>query len=90
MGWPALFVKAITILNSLTASPEWSLVLNGRLLMIFADSLDPDQAQQKVGPDLDLSCLTLWVLFLKKKMKIVMLKNICRQQKNKNKIPSML
>ena len=29
------------------------------LLTIFANSLDPDQAQQCVGPDLDPSCLTL-------------------------------
>ena len=27
-----------------------------RLLMIFANSLDPDQARQNVGPDLDPSC----------------------------------
>ena len=28
-----------------------------RLLITFANSLDPDQDQQNVGPDLDLSCL---------------------------------
>ena len=27
--------------------------------MIFANRLDPDQAQQNVGPDLDPICLTL-------------------------------
>ena len=27
------------------------------LLIIFADSLDPDQAQQNFGPDLDPNCL---------------------------------
>ena len=27
--------------------------------VIFANSLDPDQAQQNVGPDLDPNCLTL-------------------------------
>ena len=32
--------------------------------MTFANSLDPDQAQQNVGPDLDPNCLTLMV-FLK-------------------------
>ena len=26
----------------------------------IANSLDPDQAQQNVGPDLDPDCLTLW------------------------------
>ena len=31
-----------------------------RLLIIFANSLDPDQARQNVGPDLDPNCLTLW------------------------------
>ena len=28
------------------------------LLMTFANSLKPDQAQQNVGPDLDPNCLT--------------------------------
>ena len=31
--------------------------------MAFASSLDPDQARQNVGPDLDPNCLTL-MLFL--------------------------
>ena len=31
-----------------------------RLLMIFANSLDPDHARQNFGPDLDPNCLTLW------------------------------
>ena len=30
-----------------------------RLLIFFANSLDPDQARQNVGPDLDPICLTL-------------------------------
>ena len=30
------------------------------LLIIFTNSLDPDQARQNVGPDLDPNCLTLW------------------------------
>ena len=30
------------------------------LLITFANSLDPDQDQQNVGPDLDPNCLTLW------------------------------
>ena len=37
-------------------------VLSCRLLITFANSLDPDQAQQFVGPDLDRNCLTLQVL----------------------------
>ena len=31
-----------------------------RLLITFANSLDPDQDQQNVGPDLGPNCLTLW------------------------------
>ena len=30
-----------------------------RLLITFADSLDPDQARHFVGPDLDPNCSTL-------------------------------
>ena len=30
------------------------------LLITFANSLDPDQARQNVGPDLDPNCLTPW------------------------------
>ena len=30
------------------------------LLMTFANSLDPDQARQNVGPDLDPNWLTIW------------------------------
>ena len=29
------------------------------LLMIFSNSLDPDQGRQNIGPDLDANCLTL-------------------------------
>ena len=34
-----------------------------RLLVVFANSLDPDQDQQNVSPDLDPNCLTLWQCF---------------------------
>ena len=30
-----------------------------RLMLIFANSLDPDQALQDIGPDLDPNCLLL-------------------------------
>ena len=33
--------------------------LGGRLLLIFANGLYPDQARQNVGPDLDPNSLTL-------------------------------
>ena len=45
--------------NSLPASGDFC-----RLLLIFANSFDPDQDRQDVGPDLDPNCLTLTV-FLK-------------------------
>ena len=32
------------------------------LLITFANSLDPDQARQNVGPDLDPNCYNLMVL----------------------------
>ena len=32
-----------------------------RPLITFANSMDPDQARQNVGPDLDPNCLTLMV-----------------------------
>ena len=34
-------------------------LLKRRLLIVFAYSLDPDQARQNVGPDLDPTSLTL-------------------------------
>ena len=36
-----------------------------RLLITFANSLDPDQAQQNVGPDLDPNCFDTLMVFLK-------------------------
>ena len=32
------------------------------MLLIFSYSLNPDQARQNIGPDLDLKCFTLHVL----------------------------
>ena len=42
------------ILNSCLASGDFC-----RLLITFANMLDPDQNRQNVGLDLDPSCLTL-------------------------------
>ena len=42
------------VLNSSLASGDFY-----RLLITFANSLDPDQDRQNVGPDLDPNCLTL-------------------------------
>ena len=41
------------VFNSLLARADFCC-----LLITFANSLDPDQAQQNVGPDLDPNCLT--------------------------------
>ena len=46
-------VLASSVFNSLPASGDFC-----HLLIIFANSLDPDQARQNVGPDLDPNCLT--------------------------------
>ena len=43
------------VLNSLPARGDFCC-----LLITFANSLDPDQVQLNVGPDLDPSCLTHW------------------------------
>ena len=50
------------------------------MLTTFASSLDPDQAPQNVGPDLDPNCLTL-ILFLKELLENVNFKKNSRQQK---------
>ena len=44
--------------------PTLTLVYQCCLHITFANSLDPDHAQQNVGPDLDPNCLTL-MSFLK-------------------------
>ena len=48
-----LFIIA-SKLNSFLASGEFC-----SMLMIFENSLDPDQDLHSVGPDLDPNCLTL-------------------------------
>ena len=45
----------LKVFNSFPASGDFCC-----LLTTFANSLDPDQAWQNVGPDLDPNCLTLW------------------------------
>ena len=51
------------------------------LLLIFANSLDPDQAQQNVGPDLDPNCLTL-IAFLKEIFEKANFKKKSEEDKN--------
>ena len=45
--------KSCSVFNSLPASNNFC-----HLLKTFANSSDPDQARQNVGPDLDPNCLT--------------------------------
>ena len=45
--------RSCSVFNSLPASGNFY-----HLLITFANSLDPDQARQNVGPDLDPNCLT--------------------------------
>ena len=58
------------------------------LNVIFANSLDPDQARQNVGPDLDPNCLTLrWY-----SLKIYLTNNFrkkCTDDKKHAKLPSI-
>ena len=49
--------------------------------MTIANSLDPAQARQNVGPDLDLTCLTLGWYSRKYFSKKLILKQISRRQK---------
>ena len=45
--------RSCSVFNSLSASGNFF-----HLLVIFANSLDPDQVRQNVGPDLGPICLT--------------------------------
>ena len=56
-----------------------------RLLITFANSLDPDQDQQNVVPDLDPICLCR-THFLKK---LILKKKVSRRQGKHEKLPSM-
>ena len=47
---------------------------------LYANSLDPDQDRQNVGPDLNLNCLALKV-FLEKKIKKLILKTTTKHEK---------
>ena len=51
MGSICLFCK---IINSVLSGDFYG------LLITFANSLDPDQDRQSVGPDLNPKCLSLW------------------------------
>ena len=57
--------------------------------MNFAISLEPDQAHQNVGSDLDLSCFDTVMVFLKDFLTKFILEKISRQSKMHAKLPSM-
>ena len=48
-----VLARSCSLFISLPASGDFC-----HLLITFANSLDPDQARQNVGPDLDPNCLT--------------------------------
>ena len=52
--------------------------------MIFVNSLEPDQARQNVGPDLDPRCLTLKEFFVNFENK-----SADQAKKKQKKLPSM-
>ena len=51
------------------------------LLISFANSLDPDQDRQYVGPDQDPNCLNALIVFLKDIFKKLILKNSADEKK---------
>ena len=55
--------------------------LNGRLLIIFANSLNPDQAQQNVGPDLNWKLYNTLMVCMKEIFQKVDIQKNSRQQK---------
>ena len=61
----AEIAQGVVKLSSFAASGDFC-----PLLITFAYSLDPDQARQDIGPDLEPNCLTLlwysWKIVLKK------------------------
>ena len=65
----------------------WILLYFYRLLITFANSLDPERARQNVGPDLDLFDDPLMV-FLKDFFEKVNLKKIPRQQESMQNYPT--
>ena len=56
----------IAVILLIITSGNWSLfVYKCRLLITFANSLDPDQVRQNVGPDLDPNCSDTLMVFQK-------------------------
>ena len=60
-----VYVVHVKISTSAFFVNSFPLVTNFyHLLKSFANSLDPDQAHQNVGPDLDPNCLTLMIFLI--------------------------
>ena len=66
----ATYDICVSLFNSFPASGDFC-----RLLIIFANSFDPDQDRQDVGPDLDPNCLTLTVFLKDFFLKIILKKS---------------
>ena len=84
---PTATIQAYTLifiiwLHFLLFACGWRLVVSW---LLFANSLDPDQARQKVGPELDPSCLTT-ILFLKEFFKEVDFEKILVNNKKLSEI----
>ena len=58
------------------------------IVIAFANSLDPDQARQNVGPDQDSNCLPLWWCFGQKQLKTIFFlkKKVSKRQKARKPI----
>ena len=82
MRW--LNYNIIPFLNSLPASDEFC-----RLLIIFASSLDLDQAQQYLGPDLDPIPFGILIVYMKKYVEKFQFEKYLQTTKNHEKLPSM-
>ena len=59
-----------------------------RLLLTFANSLDPDQDQQYVGPDLDPKLFDSLIEFLKEIFEKVILKKVSKQHEHEKNDPA--
>ena len=59
LNGPICFLSFFQVVMKKKSSVVIILCLLVRLLITFANSLDPDQARHNVGPDLDPNCLTL-------------------------------
>ena len=71
---PSLYTNLNIFVNSFHAKGNFC-----HLLITFANSLDPDQEWQKVGPDLDSNCLTLCKYSRKIFLEKIILNKVGRQ-----------